>query len=71
MMKVDQLASVVEDLIHILRLQNRELEKLLIPREQLTTHPDSDNQINLVASELSELQERLRCLRNTHLVYSE
>jgi hypothetical protein len=71
MMKVDQLVGVVEDLVHILRLQNRELEKLLVQMEQTATHPASDNQINLVASELSELQDRLRRLRNAQVVYSE
>jgi hypothetical protein len=70
-MKVDQLAGVVEELIHILRLQTRELEKLLVQREQMTTHPDPENQINLVASELRELQERIRRLRIAHGAYSE
>jgi hypothetical protein len=57
------LRDIVEDLINVVHLQAKELEKLVAHVEQVTTHLPYQHQFALVASELSELHQRIKKLR--------
>jgi hypothetical protein len=62
MTNVDQLAGVVEDLIQVMHLQTKELEQL-VARVGQVTHLGYDNQMPLIASELSALRQWIVKLR--------
>jgi hypothetical protein len=61
---VEQLRTVVEDLIKVVQLQAKETEKLGTHVAKVTTHVTRDSQMHLVVSELSELLNRVRKLRS-------
>jgi hypothetical protein len=58
-----ELRAIVADMIDILHVQSKELEKLIAHIEQVTTHLPEGSQIALVASELSALHHRIKKLR--------
>ena len=64
-MKVDELAAVVDDLIEVLHLQARELEKLIGHVEQVTAHLPEASEMSVIRSSLSGLHLRIRNLRGT------
>lgn len=63
MVDADQVAGIVEELIDVLHLQARELEKLISHIEQVTAHLPEASEISVVRSELSALHIRLKKLR--------
>ena len=62
-MKVDELAAVVDDLIEVLHLQARELEKLIGHVEQVTAHLPEASEMSVIRSSLSGLHQRVKKLR--------
>jgi hypothetical protein len=60
------LRDIVDDLINVVHLQAKELEKLVAHVEQVTTHLPYQHQFALVASELSELHQRIKKLSPGH-----
>jgi hypothetical protein len=65
MVDTERLAAVVEELIDVMRLQAKELEKLITRVEQMTSRLPEANQIAVVASQLSALHLRIQKLRGT------
>lgn len=63
MADVDQLASVMEDLIAVLQTQAQEWEKLIAHVEQVTTRLPEAHDLAVVRSELAELRVRAKRLR--------
>ena len=63
MVNTDELAAVVDELIEILQLQARELEKLIAHVEQVTAHLPEASEMSVIRSSLSGLHLRLRKLR--------
>jgi hypothetical protein len=63
MADVEQLAAVVEELVRVLQLQARDLERLIAHVEQVTTRLPEANQLSVVRSELAALQVRVKKLR--------
>jgi hypothetical protein len=61
----DQLARIVEDLIEVMHVQAKELEKLVEQVEQGAGRLASKPQMSVVASELSELHNRIKHLTAT------
>jgi len=62
--EMEQLRQTVEDLIQIMHLQARELEKLVAHVEQVAGHHlGYQDQFSLVASELTGLHHRIQKLR--------
>jgi len=62
MIDYEQLRKVVEDLVEVMHLQARELEKLVEYIEQGSGHLGYQHQFSVVASELSELHLRVQKL---------
>ena len=62
MAKEESLREIVADLIAVLHLQAKELEKLVVQIEQVTDRLPGDNRLSLVVSELSELKTRIQKL---------
>jgi hypothetical protein len=62
-MKVEELAAVVDEVIEVLHLQARELEKLIAHVEQVTAHLPEASEMSVIRSSLSGLHLRLRKLR--------
>lgn len=62
MADTEPLHQILEDLIEVLHLEAKELEKLVTHVEQQTTHLAESSQLPLVASELSELHHRVKQL---------
>jgi hypothetical protein len=58
----EQLRQIVEDLIEVMHLQAKELEKLVEHVEQVAGHLGYQHQLPVVASELSELHVRIKKL---------
>ena len=58
----EPLRRVVEDLIEVMHVQTKDLEKLVQRVEQLAGRLDYENQLSVVASELSELHVRIKNL---------
>jgi hypothetical protein len=58
----ESLRQVVEDLIGVMHLQAKELEKLVDRVEQVAGHLGYQHQFSVVASELSELHLRIKNL---------
>jgi hypothetical protein len=62
-MNVEELATVVDELVEVLHLQARELEKLIAHVEQVTVHLPEGNEMSVIRSSLSGLHQRLKRLR--------
>jgi len=62
MAEEESLREIVADLIAIVHLQAKELEKLIIEIERVTNRLPGENQLSLVVSELSELKTRIQKL---------
>ena len=62
MAKEESLREIVADLIAVLYLQAKELEKLVVQIEQVTDRLPGENRLSLVVSELSELKTRIQKL---------
>jgi hypothetical protein len=62
-MEVEELAAVVDDLIEVLHLQARELEKLIAHVGQVTVHLPEESAMSVVRSSLSGLHLRIKKLR--------
>ena len=62
MAKEESLREIVADLIAVLHLQAKELEKLVVQIEQVTNRLPGENRLSLVVSELSELKTRIQKL---------
>ena len=58
----ESLREIVADLIAVLHLQAKELEKLVVQIEQVTDRLPGENRLSLVVSELSELKTRIQKL---------
>lgn len=56
----EQLHKIVEDLVAVMHAQARELEKLVEHIERSTGHLGYQPQFSIIASELSDLQVRVR-----------
>ena len=63
MVDVEQLAAVVEELVRVLQLQARDLERLITHVEQVTTRLPAANELSVVRSELAALHVRIKKLR--------
>jgi hypothetical protein len=59
----EELAAVVDELIEVLHLQARELEKLIAHVEQVTAHLPEENEMSVIRSSLSGLHLRIKKLR--------
>lgn len=62
MAEEESLREIVADLIAVLYLQAKELEKLVVQIEQVTDRLPGENRLSLVVSELSELKTRIQKL---------
>lgn len=58
----DQLHDIVKDLIEVLHLQAKELERLVTHVEQVTSHLPQPPEFSVVASGLSALHRRIEKL---------
>ncbi len=58
----ESLSEIVEDLIGVMQIQTKELEKLVARIQQVAGHLDLRDQLSVVSSELSELHVRIRKL---------
>lgn len=58
----EALRKVIEEFIGVMHLQTKELEKLLAHVEQVTGRLPDGGQLSVVASELSELHQRVKKL---------
>ncbi len=59
----EPLHRLVEDLIDVMQLQAKELEKLVVHIEQAVGRLPEESQLAVIASELSELKQRAQRLR--------
>jgi hypothetical protein len=64
MVDVEQLAAVVEELVGVLQVQARDLERLLSHVEQVTRRLPEANELSVVRSELAALRVRVKKLRS-------
>jgi hypothetical protein len=62
-MKVEELAAIVDELVEVLHLQARELEKLIGHVQQVTTRLPEEREMSVIRSSLSGLHQRLKKLR--------
>jgi len=62
-MEVEDLAAVVDDLIEVLHLQARELEKLIAHVGQVTVHLPEESEMSVVSSSLRGFHLRIKKLR--------
>ncbi len=63
----DELAAVLDELIEIMHLQTRQVEKLMSHVQQVIGRLPEDNQISAIHSGLSGLHARIKKLRgNDH-----
>ena len=63
MVEVEELATVVEELIKVLQLQAQELEKLITHVEQVANRLPESSELSVIRSELAALYVRARNLR--------
>jgi hypothetical protein len=63
LMTVEELAAVVDELVEVMHLQARELEKLIAHVEQVTVHLTEESEMSVIRSALSGLHVRLKKLR--------
>jgi hypothetical protein len=62
-MKVEELATVVDELIQVLHLQAKELERLIAHVEQVTVSLPEESEMSVIRSSLSGLHLRIKQLR--------
>lgn len=62
-MNVQNLAAVVDELVEVLHLQARELEKLIAHVGQVTGRLPEENAMSVVRSSLSGIHQRIKQLR--------
>jgi len=55
-----RLHMIVEDLVDVMHLQAKELEKLVVQIEQVAGRLPGENRLSLIVSELSELKRRIQ-----------
>ena len=58
----EQLGRIVQDLIEVMQLQVKELEKLVAQADQMGGRQALEQQFSVVGSELSELHRRIKHL---------
>jgi hypothetical protein len=58
----EPLRKIVEDLINVMHLQAKELEKVVVQVEQVAGHLPEEARLSLIVSELSELKRRIQGL---------
>jgi hypothetical protein len=63
-MQVEELAAVVDELVEVMHLQARQLEKLIAHVEQVTVHLPEGSEMSVICSSLSALHLRLKKLRD-------
>jgi len=56
----ERLHMIVEDLVDVMHLQAKELEKLVVQIEQVAGRLPGENRLSLIVSELSELKRRIQ-----------
>lgn len=61
----EPLRQIVEDLIDVMHMQTKELEKLVARIEQVAGHLEVRDQFSLVSSQLSALHVRVKKLGAT------
>jgi hypothetical protein len=59
----EELPGLVEELIDVVQLQAKELEKLVVHIEQAIGRVPEGNQFAVIAAELAELKQRAQRLR--------
>jgi hypothetical protein len=62
-MNIEELAAVVDELIEVMHLQARELEKLIAHIEQVTVHLPEKSETAVILSSLTGLHQRIKKLR--------
>ena len=62
-MNVAELGALVDELVEILHLQARELERLIAHVEQVTVYLPEQSAMSVIRSSLSGLHQRLKKLR--------
>jgi len=60
MVSDERLRKIVEELIDVMHLQAKELEKLVVQVEQIAGRLPGDNQLSLIVSELSALKRSIQ-----------
>jgi len=60
----ERLHKIVEDLVDVMHLQAKELEKLVVQVEQVAGRLPGENRLSLIVSELSELKRRIQSHRS-------
>ena len=63
MVDVEQLAAVVEELVVVLQVQARDLERLISHVEQVTTRLPATNELAVIRSQLAALHARIKKFR--------
>lgn len=63
MVDVEDLAAIVHELIEVLQLQARDLERLITHVEQVTTRLPATNELAVIRSELAALHVRVKKIR--------
>jgi len=62
-MNVEELATVVDELVEVLQLQAHQLERLIAHVEQVTGRLPEENEMSVIRSSLSGLHVRIKKLR--------
>jgi hypothetical protein len=62
-MNTEDLAAIVDELIEVLHLQTKELEKFIAHVEQVTTRMPEESEMSVIRSTLSGLHVRIKKLR--------
>ena len=70
-MQIEELAAAVDELIEVLHLQARELEKLIAHMGQVTAHLPEESEMSVVRSSLSGLHLRIMKLRGVDTAAQE
>ncbi len=60
MAEEEPLRKIVADLIAVMHLQAKELEKLVVQIEQVANRLPGENRLSMIVSELSELKTRIQ-----------
>jgi hypothetical protein len=60
MSEQESLRGVIEDLIDVMHLQAKELEKLVVQVERSVGRLPGESQLAVIASELAELKQRVK-----------
>ena len=64
-MSVQELAAIVAELVDVLHLQAKELEKLIMHVEQVTARMPEESEMSVIRSSLSGLHQRLKSLQHS------